>query len=113
MAQLKVQHDVVETQVLRDHLEKNVADLESSLPADSAVTVNLKQVSKHLFTVDVKAQVFHKFVRVSAKDSNVLQAITRAKRHLLRQIETLRDKRRDRQRGRHGRRHLALAPSHG
>lgn len=112
MAQLKVQHDVVETPVLLNHIERNVADLEASLPEDSAITVNLRQISKHVYTADVKATVFHKFFKVSMEDSNVLLAITRAKRSLLRQVDSLRNKKRDKQRGRHGRR-WTLAVSNG
>lgn len=113
MAQLNVQHDVVDSPMLREHIEKNVADIETVLPDGTSVIVSLKRVSRTLFSADLRTKGFKRSLIVSEQDTNLFQALSRAKRLLMRQIEEVQKMERDRRRGRHMRHALTLANAEG
>lgn len=111
MAQLKLDRDIVKTDGLVHFIEENFGEVESALPGDydeSALSLRLRRESKRAFSADFHARLFGRLLVVSASDANVFQAINRARRHLIRQIEELRRAKRQEVRHRPGRRDLAL-----
>jgi ribosome-associated translation inhibitor RaiA len=104
MAQLMLTQDFSNQPELRDHLRQNIEDLEMLLPEESPVTVRIKKISKHVFGADVRARLMGRLIVVSAQGTDVFQALSRARKHLMRQIEDIRGRKRNRLR--HPRRHL-------
>ena len=104
MAQLMLSHDLKPQPWLRDALQQNIELIETSLPKGSPLTVHLKRISKHMFGADLRSRWLGRVLVVSGRDSNILQALTRAHKHLVRQVGDLRSERNDRKRHRHPRR---------
>lgn len=107
MAQLNLQHDVVDSALLRDQIDKSIEEIEMMLPEGTAVSIHLRRESKSLFAANFRIRLFNKILVVTEEDSNLFQALNRAKKHLLRQINSIqkkhRDMKRDHRRNRHSR----------
>jgi ribosome-associated translation inhibitor RaiA len=99
-------NSVMDSPPLRNHIEAILEELETLLPDESPLTISVKRVSKRLFGADIRARVFGRQLVVHTQDTDLLHALTRARRHLIRQIEEVRSERRYKLR--HGRRQARL-----
>lgn len=94
MAQLLMKHDIVDSPFLRRHIADNVEEIETILPEGAPLTVQIKRVSRHLFGAHLRSRLLGREVIVRAYDTDLFQALNRARRHLLQQIGDVRLERR-------------------
>lgn len=103
MAQLVLNHDILDSEFLRQHIAENVQEIETFLPRGTSVHVQLKKISKRLFGADLRLRLFGRWIIVRTHDTDLFHALNRARRHLLRQVDDAKGIRRSRIRspGRH------------
>lgn len=109
MLHLKLASDVHDSDLLRTHIESNAEEIQAVIGDEIPLSVHVKRIAKDVFAIDFHTRLFGKMLVVSEKDSNLFQAVTRARRHLLRQIGDVRKLRLDKARRRSPR--YAFAPS--
>ena len=115
MLQLKLKADVHDSELLRRHIELAAEDIAAEIEAavgdDVPISFVVKRIAKNIFGVDLHARLFGRLLVVSDQDTNLFQAVSHARRHLLRQIGDLKHQRLDKIRRRSSRfsRTLALA----
>lgn len=95
MAQLMMQQDIIDSPSLRLQITKNVEDIELVLPEGAPLIVHIKRVSKHLFGAHFRARLLGRQVVVRAYDQNLFHALSRARKSLLRQVDDIRQLRRE------------------
>ncbi len=98
MAQLMLNHDIVDSPFLRQHIEENVEEIETLVPEGTPVKVQLKRISKRLFGADLRLLLFGRWIIVRTHDTDLFHAVNRARRHLLRQVDDAKGFQRDRHR---------------
>lgn len=101
MAQLKFQGSISVTPELRWHIDENIDEVENALPSDSQLNVHVRKSSKHLYSAELRTRVLGRMLIVKEEDPDLFQAVSRARRQILRQIEAVRTRQRERQRNRH------------
>lgn len=104
MAQLMLNPEILDSADLRQHLAVNIEEIENVLPVGALLKIHIKRVSRHLFGAHVHSRLFGRDVMVRSYDSNLFQAINRARRQLLRQVDDVRHEKFDRVRLRHAKR---------
>jgi ribosomal subunit interface protein len=87
MAQLVLNHNIMESEGLRQHIAENVEEIETLVPRGTPVHVHLKKISKRLFGADVRLRLFGRWIIVRTHDTDLFHALNRARRHLLRQVD--------------------------
>jgi ribosome-associated translation inhibitor RaiA len=103
MAQLTMNVDLIDDPLLREqsretirkHIEESFDEIEMLLPEDSPLILHIKKISKDLFGAHFRTRLFGRQVVVKAYDENLLSAVNRARRHLLRQVDDVRLHRRN------------------
>jgi hypothetical protein len=100
MAQLVMKHDVVNQPLLRQTIAENVAEIQDNLPSGAPLTVHLRRVSKHLFGANMRVRMLGRELVVRSYDADLMQALLKARRHILRQVDELRHFRRGEERQR-------------
>lgn len=95
MLQLKLSPEVHDSELLRTHIESNADEIEAAVGDDVPLAFNVKRIARHVFAIDLRARLFGRLLVVHEQDENLFQAVTRARRHLLRQISDLRRQRID------------------
>ncbi len=78
---------------LKDHIERKVAEIEEFLPQNSWVAVSVRRQALKIFSADLRAKVFGRWLSVSAQGDNLHATLNEARRHLLRRVEHIRDRR--------------------
>lgn len=105
MVQLKVNGAIPNSPELRQHIEENLGEIEVALPKNSQLWVHVRMASKRVFAAAFRIRVLGRMLVVTAQDENVFQAINRARRQILRQLESVRSQHRNRDRSRLRRSH--------
>jgi ribosome-associated translation inhibitor RaiA len=90
MAQLVMKHDIVDNPQLRQHVADNVAEIQDNLPTGAPLTVHIRRISKHLFGANVRVRMLGRDLVVRSYDTDLMLALAKARRHLLRQVDDLR-----------------------
>lgn len=93
MLQLKLASDVHDSDLLRRHIEDNADEIESTIGDDVPLSVSVKRIAKNFFAIHLHARLFGRLFVVEEEDTNLFHAVTRARRHLLRQVTEIRHQR--------------------
>jgi ribosome-associated translation inhibitor RaiA len=96
MAQLVLNHDIMDNDFLRRQIAENVEEIETLVPRGTPVHVQLKKISKRLFGADMRLRLFGRWIIVRTHDTDLFHALNRARRHLLRQVDDAKGIRRSR-----------------
>ena len=96
MAQLHLNHDIVDSPYLRQHINDNVTEIETLVPHGTPVKLQIKRISKRLFGADFRLRLFGRWIIVRTHDGDLFHALNRARRHLLQQVDTAKGIERDR-----------------
>jgi len=109
MAQLMMNHDIVDNPLLRRHIAEDIDEIETILPDGANLIVHVKRVSRELFAACFRSRLLGREVIVRAYDTDIFQALNRAKKNLMRQVDDVRHAKRDRARLRQAKRRLPVS----
>jgi ribosome-associated translation inhibitor RaiA len=98
--QTTISNGIAKSAILEAHLDHARREIEAVLPEHSNVSFHIKKAAPNVYEVDMRARLRGRFLSVSARQSNLLSAITQARRHLTRKIEETIEIQRDRNRKR-------------